>query len=132
MAITAKPNTSVSEPPPPDNKQIDSSFFDEEVENNISKKQWEDFLALQNSERQQPQQHEELKTVCMKVFPKLAQRTNLTPEELQTYYTVRFQYIQPYQDQIPSHENSLQLLAVSLLRAGKIQYELNTDLEESK
>ena len=52
MAINAKPNTSVSEPPAPDNKQIDSSFFDEEVENNISKKQWEDFLALQNNERQ--------------------------------------------------------------------------------
>ena len=40
MAINMKPklNSSVSEPPAPDNKVMDDSFFDEEVENNISKK----------------------------------------------------------------------------------------------
>ena len=94
--INEKPVTSVSEPQIPKNDYIESSFFNEESENDIGKKQWEDFCALQEGERQQPEQHESLKNICMKIFPKLANTTDLTPEELQTYYTIRFQYITPY------------------------------------
>lgn len=61
---------------------MDSSLFEEEQQQDIGKKQWEDFLALQENERKQPAQHEDVKSVCMKVFPKLAAKTNLDGEEL--------------------------------------------------
>ena len=44
--MNEKPVTSVSEPQNPKNDFIESSFFDEESEKDIGKKQWEDFCAL--------------------------------------------------------------------------------------
>lgn len=43
-------------------------------------------MSMQQNQKAQPQLHENSKTFCMKMFPKLAQRTNLTPEELKSYY----------------------------------------------
>ena len=40
----------------------------------------------------------------MKLFPKLAQRTNLTPDELKCYYAIRFAYILPYNEKVRAHE----------------------------
>ena len=78
--------------------------------------------------------HDELKSVCMKIFPKLASKTNLDAEELQVYYAIRFQYIIPYSKSTSSHEESLLHLAQSLMRGGKLLYEINadSDAEESK
>jgi len=79
-----------------------------------------------------------MKNVCLKIFPKLAAKTNLDPEELQTYYAIRFQYLNPYSDKIKAHEDSLCKLAQSLMRGGKIQYEIReasdsgSSMEESK
>lgn len=106
----------------PESGLVTSGMFDEEVEQNIGKQQWEDFMQMQQNERKQPEMHEEMKTLCMKFFPKLANKTNLTAEELQTYYSIRFNYITMYNEKIQSHEKSLSHLALALLRAGKIKY----------
>ena len=58
----------------------------------------------------------------MKMFPKLANKTNLSPEELQAYYSIRFNFIQPYNEGIKTHEKSLTHLGMALLRAGKVKY----------
>ena len=95
-----KPRSSVSEPPMFETQKdlIESSFFEEEEVNDIGKKQWEDFLQMQNNERTQPEQHENMKNVCLKIFPKLALQTNLSAEELQVYYAIRFKYICSYSE----------------------------------
>ena len=111
---------------------MNAAFFSEEEEiegatnhdETLNYRAWEDFLEMQESERKQPELHEETKTLCMKMFPKLAQRTNLTPEELQTYYQIRFVYIQPYQAKFKTHEEALMTLALALMRAGKVCYEV--------
>ena len=79
-----------------------------------------------------------MKSLCHKVFPKLAARTNLEPEELQTYYAIRFQYLHPYDEKNKQHEESLCKLAQSLMKGGRIQYEIReasdsgSSIEESK
>ena len=72
--------------------------------------------------------HDAAKTMCMKLFPKLAQRTNLTPEELKVYYAIRFTYILPFNEKVKAHEQSLLSLAMVLLRAGKIRFELHPEM----
>ena len=65
----------------------------------------------------------------MKLFPKLAQRTNLTPDELKTYYAIRFTFLLPFNERVRSHEQSLLSLAMALLRAGKVRFELHPEGE---
>lgn len=60
----------------------------------------------------------------MKIFPKLARRTNLSPDELKVYYSIRFNYILPYNERVKLHEQSLLSLAMALLRGGKVNFEL--------
>mmetsp|Transcript_12314 Transcript_12314/g.16701 ORF Transcript_12314/g.16701 Transcript_12314/m.16701 type:complete len:100 (+) Transcript_12314:357-656(+) len=67
----------------------------------------------------------------MKVFPKLAQRTNLDENELKVYYSIRFTYIYPFNERTQAHEQNLLSLAMVLLRAGKIRFDLESE-EESK
>ena len=84
--------------------------------------------------------HEDAKSLCMKLFPNLARRTNLTPEELKVYYAIRFTYILPYNERVKGHEESLLSLAMTMLRAGKVKFDLHPEgvngdvdeLEESK
>jgi len=45
----------------------------------------------------QPDFHTNNLTVCMKVFPQLAERTNLTAEELKTYFFIRCTYSVPFE-----------------------------------
>ena len=52
-----------------------------------------DLTSIQKEENDQPEFHEQNKTICMKVFPKLAERTNLTPDELKMYFFIRFEYV---------------------------------------
>ena len=120
---------------------MSASFFDEEEGNyEVGRQKWEDFMALQKNEKRQPELHEQSKTICMKMFPKLAQRTNLSPEELKTYYAVRFTYIIPYNEKVRAQEMNLLSLAMALLRAGKVRFELHPEgqvddvagIEESK
>jgi len=79
-----------------------------------------------------------MKNLCHKIFPKLAAQTNLEPEELQTYYHIRFQYLHPYDEKNKHHEESLCKLAQSLMKGGRIQYEIReasdsgSSIEESK
>ena len=76
----------------------------------------------------------------MKIFPKLAQRTNLTLDELKTYYAIRFTYILPYNEKVKAQEMNMLSLAMVLLRAGKVRFELHPEgqvvdddiMEESK
>lgn len=63
----------------------------------------------------------------MKLFPKLAGRTNLTADELKVYYSIRFAYILPYNEKVRNHEQSLLSLAMAMLRAGKIKFELHPE-----
>ena len=52
---------------------MSASFFDEEEGNcEVGRQKWEDFMALQQNEKKQPELHEQTKTICMKMFPKLA------------------------------------------------------------
>lgn len=110
---------------------MQGNFFSEEEEQNIGKKQWEDFLQMQDGQRQQPQQHEDNKNVCLKIFPKLASKTNLDEEELQTYFAIRFQYLSGYDEKNKAHEESLCRLAQSLMKGGKIQYEIREATSDS-
>jgi len=71
--------------------------------------------------------HEQARSLCMKLFPKLARRTNLTPEELKVYYGIRFTYIIPFNERIKAHEENLLSLAMALMRAGKINFDLQED-----
>ena len=73
--------------------------------------------------------HENSKTLCMKMFPKLAQRTNLTPEELKAYYQIRFNYMIPYNEKVKQQEQNLLSLAMALLRGGKVRFELTPEGE---
>jgi len=67
----------------------------------------------------------------MRIFPRLAARTNLNEDELKVYYSIRFTYIHPYSERNPQHEQSLLSLAMTMLRAGKIKFETTTDAESS-
>ena len=117
---------------------MSASFFDEEEGAcGVGQQKWEDFMSLQQNEKRQPQLHEETKSLCMKIFPKLAQRTNLTPDELKTYYAIRFTYIIPYNEKVKVQEQNLLSLAMVLLRGGKVRFELHPEgevdgMEESK
>jgi len=68
--------------------------------------------------------HDQARSICMKLFPKLARRTNLTPEELKVYYGIRFTYIIPYNERIKAHEENLLSLAMALMRSGKICFDV--------
>jgi len=101
-----KPRSTVESASEADDDDMHSSFFSEEEEHkgtvdgmilkaegaqqsmeSLQAEQWEDFLTMQNNQRDsQPELHEKEKTVCMKMFPKMAERTNLNADELKTYY----------------------------------------------
>ena len=111
---------------------MSASFFDEEDTANceMGRKKWEDFMAMQENERRQPTLHEESKSVCMRLFPNLARRTNLTPDELKVYYAIRFTYIMPYNERVKVHEQNLLSLAMALLRAGKVNFAMEDEASE--
>ena len=80
---------------------MSASFFEEEegvIGNEMGQRKWEDFMEMQENEHRQPEQHDEAKSVCMKLFPTLSKRTNLTEDELKVYYSIRFTYIHPYNE----------------------------------
>ena len=55
----------------------------------------------------------------------------MSEDELKVYYSIRFTYIHPFNERTVSHEESLLSLAMALLRAGKIRFELDSE-EEAK
>ena len=57
----------------------------------------------------------------MKIFPTLAERTNLTDCELKTYFFVRCTYSVPFEKE--KHDEILRELCMSLLWAGKVELE---------
>ena len=65
----------------------------------------------------------------MKIFPRLAQRTNLTPEELKTYFLVNHEFCTEFNSKNQMHESQLKKLCLALLRAGRINFEMNADEE---
>ena len=44
------------------------------------------------------------------------------------YYAIRFTYILPFNEKVKAHEQSLLSLAMVLLRAGKIRFELHPEM----
>jgi len=74
--------------------------------------------------------HEEAKSVCMKLFPKLARRTNLTADELKVYYAIRFTYILPFNERVKAHEQNLLSLAMALMRGGKVSFDIQEDVDD--
>lgn len=69
----------------------------------LSELDGEDIEMLQKSVKE-PQFHKENKTLCMKIFPKLASKTNLTLEELQFYYDAKVTEIMHYDQNNKLHE----------------------------
>jgi len=67
--------------------------------------------------------------MCMRLFPSLATRTNLTDAELQAYFFVRQEYSCPFDAKKAQHETALAQLAVDLLRAGRIKFEMDGEEE---
>lgn len=63
----------------------------------------------------EPPSHAETKSLCQKLFPKLAEGTKLTKEELQVYYHFKVEHVQNYDQSNPSHELELRVLAEALL-----------------
>ena len=74
-----------------------------------SRKELEEYIAFRPSvvpADGQPELHERQKTVCMKLFHKLADKTDLNVQELQTYYRIRLCYVEPFDLSNPKHEVS--------------------------
>lgn len=46
----------------------------------------------------------EAKSICEKIFPKLADGTKLTKQELEVYYLFKTEYVQTYDHQNQKHE----------------------------
>ena len=44
----------------------------------------------------QPDQHENQKSLCMKLFKQLAAKTDLTEQELRLFHQIRTEYILPF------------------------------------
>jgi len=59
---------------------------------------------------EQPGFHRESRTFCQKLFPVLARATDLTPNELHSYHTIKSQYVMAYDQQNEAHENLLRRL----------------------
>ena len=74
-----------------------------------SRKELEEYIAFRPSvvpADGKPELHERQKTVCMKLFHKLADKTDLNVQELQTYYRIRLCYVEPFDLSNPKHEVS--------------------------
>ena len=95
--------------PDPDNSLI-SEQIEQEVIEAHSRKELEEYIAFRPSvipADGQPELHERQKTVCMKLFHKLADKTDLNVQELQTYYRIRLSYVEPFDLSNPKHEVSV-------------------------
>lgn len=68
-----------------DSIQTDGDTFAESM---ISKPKMHDFLESSNK-LEQPTFHRESRTFCQKLFPVLARATDLTPNELHAYHTIK-------------------------------------------
>ena len=54
-----------------------------------------DFIGGGNK-LEQPNFHRESRSFCQKLFPVLARATDLTPNELHAYHTIKSQFVMPY------------------------------------
>ena len=55
---------------------------------------------------EQPMSHEEAKNLCQKMFPKLAEGTKLTKEELEVFYQFKVEQVQTFDHMNERHEVS--------------------------
>ena len=56
------------------------------------------------SKLEEPLSHIEAKSLCMRIFPKLAEITNLTIEEIEVFYNLKLNQSQSYDQANESHE----------------------------
>ena len=72
---------------------------------------------VENSE--QPMSHEEAKNLCQKMFPKLAEGTKLTKEELEVFYQFKVEQIQTYDHMNLQHEVGFCMISIDIDRVEK-------------
>lgn len=58
----------------------------------------------------------------MKVFPKLAQKTDLSTDEIKVFFYIRFGYVQPLEYE--KYSETLVKMCLALLSAGKVKFEI--------
>eukprot|EP00347_Sterkiella_histriomuscorum_P007742 403347728 len=80
---------------------------------------------------EQPLSHTQQKTVCMKIFPKLAQRTNLTQQELELFYDLKFFQIQSYDSGNIEHEQLLYEFGKVIIGESEMEFMRENDLKGS-
>jgi thymidylate synthase ThyX len=62
------------------------------------------FISKRVENKEQPMSHEEAKNLCQKMFPKLAEGTKLTKEELEVFYQFKVEQVQTYDHMNLQHE----------------------------